>query len=270
MKCSQCNYFMDAFDKECSRCHGRGLNQPSTTTTNPSSPQFEPPAPSHNASIQPAPTTIPAPVQPVPTHPLPIQPTPFQCRCVVCGNEAVQKVSAICSAGNWASNTQGAISTNTVGGAMGLGNARGSYAVGVATTRGTVSSNTAGSTQLAQALNPPQRPHFVFKTLPIVTGCYWAIGAAALSGLIAFSGGGARWWLFLVASAMLSAFLIYMAVPAHRQHKESFNLNSETAYRRWVQAMEHWNYLFYCSRCDNLYNSQTNQAAPVHQMNYLI
>jgi hypothetical protein len=110
----------------------------------------------------------------------------------------------------------------------------------------------------------------MFRAPAIVNGCYFAGGAAFLSGYIANIRGSAMWWLLCVALVALSGFLISVAVPAYRQARQSFDTACKNDYDRWSQAMERWNHLFYCSRCDNLYNPQTNQAAPVHQMNHLI
>ena len=41
MKCPACGYFMDAMDKECPRCHGKGLPD-STAQAAPSTPQAAP------------------------------------------------------------------------------------------------------------------------------------------------------------------------------------------------------------------------------------
>lgn len=38
MKCSHCGYLMDAFDKECPRCHGKGVPQPTSQNPSPGAP----------------------------------------------------------------------------------------------------------------------------------------------------------------------------------------------------------------------------------------
>jgi hypothetical protein len=171
------------------------------------------------------------------------QPAVTPLACCVCGNTAVQKVSAICRSNSGFS-------------------------------LGEVTGVTVGASNLALALAAPAQPRHRDYTAGIVVVSLITAGAglAWLSVLGAGNGepllkevlGGVAWFLFLctLAGAVGLSLLIRASVAASREHGHK--------YARWKQAMSRWDALFYCPRCDSVYNPQGRQAAPAHAMHSLL
>lgn len=159
MICPSCQCWISAPSANCPKCQTKIAPAPLKPVV-PVIPQ---------TSVPVVPQTSPQGNIPVPVSSPPIVPNPNVTRfcCVVCANENVQRVSAICQAGNSLSHSHGTT--------VGVG-----HMFGVGTGVGVASTVTSGSTatSLALSLAPPQRP--ILRR----TGIYVF---AALLGFSAFS-----------------------------------------------------------------------------------
>lgn len=142
MQCPDCGYVMSAFDKECPRCKN-------FTAQGKRSPTHLKPLPPEEAAylVDTSQPIIPTKQTP-PDKPAQMLSAELLA-CAVCGNEAVQKVSAICQSGTWVTQSKG----QTIGMADdGYGHA---MMVG-----GSSTTTSQGRTHLALVLAPPPRPTY--------------------------------------------------------------------------------------------------------------
>jgi hypothetical protein len=188
--------------------------------------------------------------------------------CLVCGNSAVQKVTAICQAGSWASNSQGV--------SFGVGHVgplTGGADFGMVST---TTSQSAGASHLARTLAPPLRPVcrspggtaglVILICVAAFFGLFGVVGLAALANSGPSDSGGLGCAVFMLIVALASAGgAVAIHLDMQRQRTRAM-----VEYRHklplWEAGMRRWNQLFYCSRCDNVYNPQTGQSAPAHAM----
>ncbi len=293
MTCPECGYVLAAFDKECPRCRRFQRSErscPHCGTVNAASapdckrcghtfqshilhgqkPALRPPPPGPPATEQeeepptplrvaPAPPPAPAPLQGQP-HSLPQgQPsaplsTPLTAEmlaCRMCGSTGGQKLTAICRAGSWTTQSRG----YAVGvGGDGYGN---TVMVG-----GPTSSTSHGQTALAALLLPPNRP--VFR--PSRVGSILVPLIGGLVSLVASTAGP------LPASvAVLLTCALWFVVLLSEGRAAADGLARHGASRLvWEQAMQTWGRLFYCSRCDHVYDPQEGTAAAPTAMNTLL
>lgn len=168
------------------------------------------------------------------THAMPMSSVdPFN--CIVCQNPNVQKVSALYQSGNWQT------TSNTVmvgGGHMFGGNNFATLSGGV--------TGTSGATQLAQFLAPPVCP----KLYTTENWVRFFVGGA-LAALLTF---GLAIPFFAIAGLFMAS-----KQSAAQQQLAVFN-----------RQMPRWTRLYYCSKCDNIYDPMTRQAThPSDMRNFL-
>ncbi len=270
MICPKCGFMMDAFDKECPRCHGRGMTQPNPPVAPP--PQMAAPDPPVN---QPASARSPRPSY---EDRAPINKS-IACDCPVCGNQHVQKVSAISQAGTWTESSSWAENakwqSNSTGATAGPIHSKngdafafgvtGSHNVGSGTTSGF--GETSGSTTLAAMLAPPPRPvqttptdsdgcaGFCVVLLLIILGC-WQY--EDLSGIVA---------CLLAALPALGLWsLIQQNLEAAKSAKDGYPPLVAT----WERKMANWDQLFYCPRCDHVFNPESRSSQPASRMQFML
>ncbi len=227
MNCPKCQYALSAFDKSCPRC-AQTQNANTTTIVAPS------PAPAQYAAQEPN-------------------------GCVACGSPTIQKVSGLYRGGVW--------SAESVGVGVGYGRTSGGQSFTTVSTSHAVS---AGGTGLAQALAPPQQPHR-FNTSAEITlfssmvaslaawiVCWWTLAGTPLlvvlhSPLVAY---------ILVASAttLIPIAAAPFALKSVREQKAQLTI----LLQRWRTVTSRWQRLYYCSRCDRVFNPQTGRYAPSH------
>ena len=304
MQCPDCGYQMTAFDKECPRCqrytrserscpHCGTVNtadaaackkcrhsfasSPSNALPSPSpillaeTPETLRPAsdtekPAEGAGkfgettpllkLAPAPLPDPqdaplqsqAPPTPVPAAP-PLSAEALACR--MCGNTAGQKLTAICRAGSW--------STQSRGYAVGMGYDGSGHSVMVG---GPTASSSFGQTALASQLLPPRRP--VFHASHIASILIPLIGFAV--SLIAYSAGPVA----ATVGVLLTCGLWMLALLTEGRSAADGQARHDAACATWDSAMLVWNRLFYCSRCDHVYDPQAGTAAAPNAMHSLL
>lgn len=201
-----------------------------------------------------APQGNPAP--PVPA----VAPTvPEDLACPSCGNGSVQRVSAIVHAGSWSGRSSGL--------SVGLGHISGGPNF---ETVGTTAARSAGSTALAQLLAPPDKPDTeqspervrmqVLGILAII--CFFA-AMIGFSQSSVFSGIG---WLGLAA---LFGGCCWLAVRRTLPGSPEYERLQEQI-RQWSRRRERWDSLFYCSRCDCVFDPEGKTAVPVRRMHSLL
>jgi hypothetical protein len=181
-------------------------------------------------------------------------------RCVACGNEQVQKVSSIVRGGAWS----GVSSSSSIGGGHVFGGPD-FVTVGVTQTR------KAGATELAQTLMPPPTPPerrsdsgCAIVLLIMVGLAFAASGVSNIGG----EGGSLAGGILMLAIAGLVGLAVYALATAHSTPKARAQREEELA--RWHTAMVRWDRLFYCPRCDRVYNPRSGDHYPAHQMAALL
>ena len=277
MFCPDCGYNLTAFDKECPRCarlRARRKGCPHCGTAAPvDAPQcakcghvyrtaFAPTeAPGRDDAWTPPPAAAPPAAPSYPPAPAaPAQatfsppPTPLNAAmlaCRVCGNTAAQKVSAVCQSGAWS----GGSSSLSVG-AIHL--RHGDIPMSAVT-----ATRSSGASEIARLLMPPVRPRFVASwagsILVAITGL--------VAVLIAASMGGPLW---ATTAAALAGLLWFFVLRAEGGTEATGQARHHAALAQWEHAMRIWDRLFYCSRCDHVYDPQDGVAAPPHGMPALL
>lgn len=202
----------------------------------------------------------PVPQAPPPARPIPVQPT-GPCRCAACGSEQVQKVTAICREGNWDTHGRG----QTTGASI-LPNGQVVYAVADTRTYGR------GQTRLAQQLAAP--PHPDWGSTPR-DGIYWGAGGAGVMLLVTLmvaNNSAAGFWL-TSGCALLAGLLVGYAVWESyrvRARERAGAVHYERARAEWQHQMARWEQLYYCSRCDVVFDPHTRRYAhPAQQWSLL-
>lgn len=179
--------------------------------------------------------------------------------CIVCGNPGVQKISALFRAGTW--------SAESTGVSVGYGHVSTGQNF---TTLETAASSTHGSTHLARLLAPPARPSL--RTGPTIWAwtLTWLI---AVIGILVWvpsisdpSNQGSQWRAVVtIFGITILVCLLLSAVTLPRAFQER-----RANLIRWQHQVRCWDQLFYCGRCDHVYNPQSRQAAAAHSMGYLL
>lgn len=174
-------------------------------------------------------------------------PYAYAYRCIVCGNEDIQKVSALFNAGTWAA--------NSVGFSVGGGHIWGGPNF---TTADISTTATSGATSLAQALAPPQPP----RQEANYVGC--AIAAVAFLGFIALCSAivSPIAWLFVAGCAVG----LFALVQGFRRESIRNQLQYQMDFQRFSIATQRWEALFYCRRCDHVFNLTTGEQCPSAMM----
>jgi hypothetical protein len=135
-------------------------------------------------------------------------------------------------------------------------------------TVGVSDSRNSGATELAQILMPPDRPAPLQNRNAYATGCLGVFGGIiALWGFALLSPGeGAEAHLaggiLALAFAGLILLGVYVLATAHKTPRavEEHRVRDEA----WLRAMERWDALFYCPRCDQVYNPRSRRHVPSH------
>jgi hypothetical protein len=175
-------------------------------------------------------------------------------QCAACGSDAVQKISAILQAGVTTGASSGLVTAQNFG-----------WHGGGFTTVGVTNSQHHSASILAQTLAPPPRP------LPhrlAGFGCLaWAMSAiAALAVLWVCQEPNQNSIPTLIVFASLAAALWLFFYWRRRETHAQWRIDDA----RWHEAMIRWDQLYYCSRCDCVYDPRTRQSAPSHQLNAML
>lgn len=185
-------------------------------------------------------------------------PGPGGLHCAECHSADVQRVSAVFSGGTWSSESQTA--------ALGLGHAGGTWGVGVATA-GTMS---AGSTQLATLLAPPEEPKNDWPGVLTFTVLLGAVTLILVFCVAVFwvSAGGVPDELAITTTVavLITAFMGFIAGAAMSEKDRWY----ATAHPEWRAKMARWMRLVYCARCGNVSDPETRAKASVQQVAALL
>lgn len=157
--------------------------------------------------------------------------------CRMCGNTAAQKVTAICRAGSWTTHSQG----YTVG--MGDDGHGHTMMVG-----GSTASTSHGHTGLVGMLLPPPRPAFH----PRWTFSKLVPSVGIVLGFLAFTASPMAATCIVGITSLLWLLSLVSESRAESQGRADFTI----AHTQWEHSMQVWNRLFYCSRCDHVYDPQ--------------
>lgn len=188
-----------------------------------------------------------APVLPVPSPPMArttVAPAPHLA-CPHCGQiDSVAKVSAIIAGGT----TTGTLNMKGQSASIGRVAGRGAVSVGVSRHSGSTQSATVQSLRLS----PPARP--TFDTKPLI----WVVIVTTIVTVAAGSGGSTY------GAVVVGLIGGGIAIAVYWPRKKA--LDAEMS--RWQEALRRWNYLFYCSRCDGVFDTSRaqRQFVPTAQM----
>jgi len=197
-----------------------------------------------------------------PPLPPPI-PSRFAFACSVCGNEQVQKISAICQSGQWSQ--VGTLQTTSVAFDE-YGNSAIGFGGGV--------QHTQGSTQLAAMLTPPPPPAYyapgivttriVWIVLTVLFALFTLAFLPSSEEVVSF---GSVLFGFGTLACLAGAISTSYKCPTAVQEAQWFHQKAMDAYQ---QRIERWQQLYYCARCDHVYHPISHQAAPVHAFHGLL
>lgn len=168
--------------------------------------------------------------------------------CVKCASTDVKKVSAVVREGTWKAKTQG----------ESFGFRRDHKGRWRPDPRTYTETHT-HKTELAKILTAPDEPFYFGLPPNIFFGI--AIGAA--------------WFLtqsigaFLVILFILCGIMSALHDRLWRWYKRG-RKRAEDEHEAWETAMKKWNRLFYCSRCDSVFDPETGQSAPIGEMKTLL
>lgn len=266
---------MTAFDTECPRCQKLKRTEKSCSqcgTVNPIDsqvcrkckhpfqPQMAVPAPPQTAFSTPPLQVAPSPSDqsrtgstlqnqsPSPiTRPL----TDEMLACQMCGNTAGEKLTAICRSGTWTTQSRGYMG--------GMGNDGYGHSIMVG---GSTASSSLGQTALANLLLPPRCPSFH----PSRVGSILIPIVGFLISLILYSAGP----MIATSAALVTSVIWYFVLMSEGRAAALGQARLRFDYPRWERAIQTWNRLFYCSRCDHVYDPQAGKAAPPNAMNTLL
>ncbi len=183
--------------------------------------------------------------------------TPQNGGCIVCGNAQVQKVSAIYQAGTWNSVAVG----ETVGYGMGMDG-------GGAVFGGESVSHVSGGTRLASVLAPPVQPPMQELAEFLVA---WLLGLGAFCiAIFSIPPFSASYSPMALLFAALCAAGSVLAAQVGCWRKQQYQGFYERAVTGWREASEIWNRLYYCPRCDHVYDPTTGKSAPSQQTSSLL
>ncbi len=168
--------------------------------------------------------------------------------CVQCANTEVKKVAAIVREESWETKTQG----------QSYGFRRDHKGRWRPDPR-TYTETKSGKSELAKRLAAPEEPIF------ILLSPHWFYTLALLTAwFLTQSIGG-----FVLVWFILSGVYSQVRKPLQRAYERRVK-QSKVDKAAWEKAMKVWNSLYYCSRCDSVYNPETGQSAPVNEMRTLL
>jgi hypothetical protein len=261
--CPACGQKLALHMQQCGRCK---VQQPLVQATSPQTqsegftlPSNQPPSGyvSLPSSMSAPPKTVTMPAQPS----VPIPTMPLIVPCVNCGNPDVQKVTALYQSGSWTSSA----SSLSVGGGHVWGGPN-------FTTVGTTSTKGKGATGIAALLAPPVCPRVPVSLggVPVALGCLMPLGGGALMAALGSLAEPSIMTIFLLGTATLSIGMGIRIFQDVQQQKPARDIEQQRLDAQWRQAMQRWETLIYCPRCDSVYQPHTRQSAPSHQIHRLI
>lgn len=165
--------------------------------------------------------------------------SPF-CVCPVCRNEQTQRLTALTRAGTWMSQSSG---TSVGAGHFDSGDNF--------TTFSSTSSVTHGASQLAMQLAPPKlpRPNYTWGIMLVFGILVGLMGV--MFGLVAFgSPDGLQTGIYGALMITVSMFLFAKSRRACLAERAAAVRDGEL----WSNQMTIWERLFYCSRCDHVFD----------------
>ncbi|GEM_PF-5124011 len=168
--------------------------------------------------------------------------------CVKCENTDVKKVAAVVREESWETKTRG----------ESYGFRRDEKGRWRPDPR-TYTESKIGTSKLAQQLAAPDEP------CAILLSPDWFYALALIAAWFLTPSIGAFFVVWFISSGIYSQIRPSLK-RAYRRHIEKV----KEAKAAWERAMKIWNTLYYCVRCDTVYNPETGQSAPVGEMRTLL
>ena len=172
--------------------------------------------------------------------------------CPVCGNRDIEKVSGVIARG--ASGTHSSATTLAYSRGAGMGFATVAQTTGSATT----------TTELFRRLAPPIHP-MKKQDLSWLAILFAAFVAPCLYGV--FNVGATPMMLFLLFFMIGGGVTCLIAGAGARAFNRTEHIQQVG---RWNQAMQSWDRLYYCGKCDSVHDPVERRSAPSHSMFQLI
>ena len=130
-----------------------------------------------------------------------------------------------------------------------------------------------GQTALAQALQLPSKPSGCGISLAVLATYVSVCGAFgfALGGFIGVTDPAASenplivgivWFGLSVVFVLLTVLSGRYVGKARKHHQDEL--------KHWEQSMGNWDRLFYCPKCDRVFDPETSRYAPVTQIGQLL
>ncbi|HLK61120.1 MAG TPA: hypothetical protein VKU00_31450 [Chthonomonadaceae bacterium] len=177
--------------------------------------------------------------------------------CAHCQNEEVEKVSAVYNRGTWTSSSYG-----TRHGVR--WDRRGRPFVATEP----FSERSKGATRLAEMLEPPTEPANVGMIMVLLfctalLFCLWLSSALLFQNLFGWTGG-------CITGIVVVLFAFSMIYDPAKRVSDRQTKRYEEKHTQWKQAMDRWDNLYYCSRCDHVYDPDSGKSATARNMGSLL
>ena len=303
MKCPHCGYVLDVFDLICPRCKRKPIEAPTPPSALEEAENADgegesaelpevrqevleqrdeqkkaPPVQATGASSI-VPGNAPSPQPNQVATPVGSSSLSSALVCPCCQKDDVQRVSAIHSAGSWSGSsswdTRGSVETDTVG--LNFGRIDGphshanTFGVNTAHTSGHTAQHgfesSSGATNLARTLAPPLPPSTpVKKGISERAGC-WFVGLPVVFFML--WGGGLSG--FICWPVILITLIVWWATwdtnkRENQRDQEGFPILQKDFERKWAR----WNALYYCRRCDAVFDPASGRNAPATNIRTLL
>jgi hypothetical protein len=183
-------------------------------------------------------------------------------KCLCCGSDTVEKVSGLCQRETWTESTKGH--------QTGVGQVIGGPSF-VTTSR--IGTQSVGSTQLMKALAPPEPPRErKSESMTAAVVCGIVVGLMAMFFIAGRSAhpDGTTWLLAILPPVALPALLALIVRPSYLADKNRLAAEFQASHANWLRWMTTWDRLFYCRKCDSVYDPVTGRHAPSMQMPSLL
>jgi hypothetical protein len=179
--------------------------------------------------------------------------------CPVCGNHDVAKVTAVLGDGNSITQNKG----YSIGGGHVFG--------GPNFVMGSINRSTGiSATELAQRLAPPLEPRrqIADHTGTVLTAFAGIMFLAILGITLPAKLFGPSIAIAVIGLALVAIAIWLWQVAARTNAR--FAMEHAQNVQHWQMAMNHWNTLYYCGKCDSVHRADTGQSAPSHSMPVLL
>jgi hypothetical protein len=177
--------------------------------------------------------------------------------CPNCQNEDIEKVSAVYNQGTWSSSSSGT--------RFGVRRDKRGRPVIV---NEPFTEQTKGATRLAEMLAPPAEP-FNIGALMVLLFCsgllffLWLASAMIVQTILG-------WTVGNIIGILVAIFALGMIYDPAKKVADRQTKSHKQKHAQWKQTMDHWDNLYYCSRCDHVSDPESGKSATPRNMSSLL